>query len=363
MGEHGAGEYPDGAVSTEFAFVHTLFREALYRSLPRGRRIDLHRQVGDFQERAWGPRAVEIAAELAVHFEEGRDLSRAVRYLQHAAENARRRSAFKEARLHYGRALDLLGRLPESGERAEQELSLRMGIGATIMATSGFGAPEVEAAYSKARSLSQQISDTARLFPALWGLWLFYWGRGDVQTGDELARQLRTLAEKSDDQGLRLQALHASWATAFSQGRFGDATLDAAKGIALYDVEWHAPMAATYGSHDAGVCARMFAARALAFVGRVDEAMRMSDEAIAHARFLGHPFSTALALSFRAALDQSCGDAAGAGEHATQGSTIAKDQGFGLVLAWCSTIEGWATAHHGDHNAGLKGIAEGSNRT
>ena len=357
--EIGLEEYPDGVISTKLGFVHTLFRDALYRGLPNGRRIELHRRVGDFQEEAWGPRAEEIAAELAVHFEEGRDLSRSVRYLQHAAENARRRSAFKEARLHYGRALKLADRLPDGGERNERQLGLLMGLGATLMATSGFGAPDVEAAYSTARSLSQQISDTARVFPALWGMWLFYWGRGEVRTSAELADELRALAEASGDQGLRLQALHASWATAFSQGSFEQASVQAAEGIALYDVEWHAPMAVTYGSHDASVCARMFAARALALVGRVDEAMVMSDEAIGHARFLAHPFSTALALKFRAALDQSCGSADDAGVHASEGIAIAQDQGFGLLHAWCSVIHGWAIARRGDRAAGLNEIEAG----
>ncbi len=357
--ERGDEAYPDGAVATDLSFVHTLFREALYRGLPRGRQIELHRRVGEFQERARGPRAVEIAAELAVHFERGRDVPRAVRYLQHAAENARRRSAFKEARVHYDRALGLLDRLPESSERTERELDLQMGLGATIMATNGFGAPDVEAAYSRARSLSQRISDTTRLFPALWGLWLFDWGRGEVRTSDEQAHQLRALAEASEDQGLRLQALHASWATAFSQGSFDAACLHATEGLKVYDVEWHAPMAATYGSHDAGVCARMFAARALAFLGPVDQAILVSDEAIAHARFLGHPFSTALSLSFRAALDQSCGDVASAGAHAAEGIAIARDQGLGLTLAWCSTIGGWAAARQGDHVGGLNQISEG----
>lgn len=357
--ESGTTRDPGGTISTEFTFVHALFRDALYHGLPRGRQVELHRLVGDSQERAWGASAREIAAGLAVHFEQGRDVPRAVRYLQFAAENARRRSAFKEARQHYERALLLLDRLRDGIDRADTELDLRMGLGAAIMATSGFGAPEVEAAYSRARQLSQQISDTTRVFPALWGLWLFYWGRGEVETGEELARELRELAATSTDQGLRLQALHASWATAFSQGKFEQVIADATRGIGLYDVEWHAPMAATYGSHDAGVCARMFAARSLAFVGRVHEAIRMSDDAIGHARFLGHPFSTALALKFRAALDQSREDVVGAAEHAAMGGAIAGDQGFGLMSSWCSTIAGWSAVGQGDHSAGLEAMVQG----
>jgi DNA-binding winged helix-turn-helix (wHTH) protein/predicted ATPase len=357
--ESGTFEMPDGGVSTELAFVHTLFRDALYQGIPRGRRVELHRRVGDTQESAWGVRAVDIAAELAVHFEEGRDFARAVRYLQYAAESARLRSAFREARVHYERALALLGRLPEGEERIERELNLRMGIGAAIMATSGFGAPEVEAAYSTARSLCRQIGDTPRLFPALWGLWLYYWGHGAVRTAGELAQELRELAEAGDDDGLRLQAMHASWATAFSEGKFGDAHAFATEGFGLYVVDRHAPMAATYGSHDPGVCAKMFAARAQAFAGRVDDAIRTSDEAITLARSLDHPFSIALSLKFRAALDQSCGDAASARDHAAEGAALASEQGFALILAWCTTIGGWAAARRGDHAGGLLAITEG----
>lgn len=351
--ESGTTVSPDGTASNELTFAHALYRDALYQSIPRVRRADLHRRVGESLERAWGARSVEIAAELASQFERGRDTPRAIRYLHHAAENARRRSAFKEARWHYERALALLERVPDGDERAERELNLRLGLGATIMATSGWGAPEVEAAYLKARSLSQRIGDTPRLFPALWGLWLFYWGRGAVHTADELARELRGLAESADDEGLRLQALHATWATAFSQGRFDAARRAAAEGIGLYDIDRHASMALTYGSHDVGVCARIFAARALAYIGQANDATRTSDDAIALSRELGHPLSTALSLTFRAALDQSFGDPGDASSHAAEAGALAREQGFSLMLAWSSTIAGWAAVQRGQRAEGL----------
>ena len=49
-----------------------------------------------------------LAAELAVHFEQGRDVGGALRYLQHAADNALRRSAHTDAIAHLTRALALL---------------------------------------------------------------------------------------------------------------------------------------------------------------------------------------------------------------------------------------------------------------
>jgi DNA-binding winged helix-turn-helix (wHTH) protein/predicted ATPase len=348
---------PDGVGWPQLAFAHTLYRDVLYDAIPPARRAELHRRVGGYLERAWADDAVQIAAELALHFERGGDSEGAIRHLRFAAENARRRSAFREARAHYERALELLARRPDDDHRAAMELPLRMGLGAAAMALSGFGAPDVEAAYSRARSLSSRVGDAAR-FPALFGLWLFYWGRGDLASSAELASELRALAEDADD-GLRLQALHASWATAFSRGRLADTVEDTRAGVALYQRDRDAPMAATFGSHDAGVCARMFAARALVLQGRAAQAIQTGDEAVELATALDHPFSIALALKFRAAVEQSRGDADGAGRFAEAAVALARDMGFGLMFAWCTTIAGWAAVRSGDVTRGLATIARG----
>ena len=79
-----------------------------------------------------------------MHFEAARDAQRAAVYLQQAAESARRRSAYREARLHYERALALLGQQPAGHERTERELALRIGLGSVMVAAQGWGAPEVE---------------------------------------------------------------------------------------------------------------------------------------------------------------------------------------------------------------------------
>jgi len=54
------------------------------------------------------------------------------------------------------------------------------------------------------------------LFPALWGLWVFYWGRGSLSIARSVAENLLTLARKERDPLLLLQAYHAMWATCFS---------------------------------------------------------------------------------------------------------------------------------------------------
>ena len=342
--------------SPRLEFVHTLFRDALYEGIPRSRRAALHRRIAAVEERVWGVRAGEIAAELAVHFELGGDEDRAVYYLQRAGESARRRSAFREARRHYEHALEMLTRQPDDAERAARELDLQIGLGAATMATAGFGAPPVEAAYSRALELSQQIGDTPGRFPALFGLWLFYWGRGEVRTADGLARDLRRRAGR--DPGLRLQAAHSSWSTAFSRGAFEETRRYARKAMALYDRDRHAGMAAMYGSHDPAVCGEMFAGRASAIMGLPDESASLGEGAVALARSLDHPFSLGLALTFRAASAQVLGDLDAATINADEATAIAHEQGFRLMLGWCLAVTGWAAVQGGEADRGGASIDE-----
>jgi predicted ATPase/DNA-binding winged helix-turn-helix (wHTH) protein len=93
----GSGEWPDGTVTARYGFIHALYQNSLYERVAAMRRARLHLLIGDQAERIFGERAGEIAAELAMHFERGRDYPRAVNYLQQAADNANRRFAHQEA--------------------------------------------------------------------------------------------------------------------------------------------------------------------------------------------------------------------------------------------------------------------------
>jgi DNA-binding winged helix-turn-helix (wHTH) protein/predicted ATPase len=354
--EIAALEWPDGTIAAGFEFLHTLYRDVLYQRLPAGRRAELHREVGAREETAYGARAAEIAAELAMHFEQSGELGRATRYREHAAENARRRGAYEEARVHFEHALALLERQPAGRGRTEREVVLRIGLGGVNMATLGWAAPEVERAYVRAHVLCRELGDTPRLFPALWGLWLFYVGRGALSTAHEISENLLSLARQSRDGALLLQAHHASWATAFLVGDFEAALSHASAGLELYDSVRSAAVADMYGSHDAAVCARSFSARALAVVGRTREALRTSHEAIALARDLGHPFSLTLAYVFAAAVDQVHRDAESTLEHAAAAIALAREQGFRLLLAWASAFAGWASVEQGRGDEGLTQI-------
>lgn len=344
-------EWPDGTLSASFEFLHSLYGEVLESRVHPARRIELHRRIGDRLENGYGGRAPEIAAELAVHFEQARDTSRAVTHLQRAADTSRRRNAYLIAEQQLRRALALLTELPASDGRAAREIELRMALGSLLMAVRGWGFAEVEIHYARALDLCRELN-SPRLFPSLWGLWLFRWGQGDAAGTRDLAATLRAHAARSLDPVHVLQAHHASWPTAFSLGHLDDALRHATEGCALYSIEPHAALASAYGNHDAGVCAMNFRARALVLLGAVDEAVRVSEGAIALAREL-EPFGLAMTLFFASTVHHARCDPEATRAGAATAASMAREHGFGLFLAWSSILEGWALVQIGRREEGL----------
>jgi len=118
-------ELPDGTRTSRYRFIHSLYLDVLYKRVALTRRRQIHGRIGERGETIYGDRVGEIAAELAVHFEQSQDFVRSVKYLLLAAENASRCSAGHEAVALSRRGLELLKTLPPSPEHANQERSLQ----------------------------------------------------------------------------------------------------------------------------------------------------------------------------------------------------------------------------------------------
>jgi DNA-binding winged helix-turn-helix (wHTH) protein/predicted ATPase len=353
-------EWPDGTIAARYAFLHALYREVLYERVPPGRRAALHTRVGLRVEAGFGERSRDIAAELAMHFERGRDTERAVRYLHEAGQNAIRRNAPREAIAHLERAIDLLQTSPVRPGRPQQELALQIALGSQLGAINGWAALDVERAYARAHALAREVGDAPHLFPALWGLWLYYWGRGELARARALGEHLLRLAEGSGDHTLELQAHHALWPTLFSCGELREALDHSSRGVAQYEAEVHSLLAPLYGNHDAGACALYFGAWTLGLLGRPDRAVEMSRASIALAQQLAHPFSQALSLFFAAALHQCRGEPPAVRERAEAAIALARAHGFGLTLAWATTLLGWAISREGQPADGIAMIRRGT---
>jgi class 3 adenylate cyclase len=107
----GVSEWPDGTYSGSYAFHHILYQNVIYQQLAPGQRVQTHGRLGKRLEEGYSGRTWEIAPVLALHFEQGRDFSSALRYLGQAAESSAKRQGYAEAASYLSRALGILDRL------------------------------------------------------------------------------------------------------------------------------------------------------------------------------------------------------------------------------------------------------------
>src|SRR5262245_3285033 len=169
-----------------YVFKHALIQEAAYQSLLRSTRQQYHQRIAQMVEARFPELCATQPELLAHHYTEAGLMAQAISYWQQAGQRALQRSANPEAMQHLTKGLALLGPLPETPARAQQELDLQMALGPALAATKGHAAPEVEKVYARARELCQRVGETPQVFPVLWGLWLFYNDRGELQTSHEL---------------------------------------------------------------------------------------------------------------------------------------------------------------------------------
>lgn len=351
LAPRGSVEWPDRSYSARYGFLHALYRDVAYRRIPAARRALLHRRVGERLEAAFGPRAGEIATELALHFEQGRDADRAARYLEQAAANALRRSAAAEAVALLTHGIDVLSTLPDTDERQQRELTMQSVLGAALTITEGYVAPAVERAYARAWELCQQFENMSQLLPVA-GLCRHAVVKGEHRKGKELAQRLLRLAEGVGDRRLFMYAHGMLGLVLFWCGDFAEARAELETGCDLYDFEQDRYLAFVYGD-DSNVAALAFLARIDWLEGHVDRSLERSRESIALARQLDHPSVLTLALLLAAELHRLRGDVEATDALAAESLTLANEYGLSLFAAVNGLLRGWAQAEQGAFADGI----------
>jgi len=124
----------------EYAFKHALTQEVAYNSLLIERRKVLHERAAASMESLYVERLEDHLSDLAHHYRRSDNVSKAVKFLGRAGRQASQRSSHAEAMGLFTSALELLQVLPETPERIEQELALRLGLGAALTAAKGWSA-------------------------------------------------------------------------------------------------------------------------------------------------------------------------------------------------------------------------------
>ena len=344
---------------SQYRFRHILFQRYLYSSLDEVERAYLHEAIGATLEQLYMGRTDDVTVQLAHHFQVAGIPEKALGYLQQAGDEAVRLSAYQEAITHYSKALELLKRLRDPVQYAQQDLHLQLALGRAQIVTKGSAAPEVEHAFSQARELSYQLEETALLMKALGGLVIYYMIQGDIPQAQELAEQCLRLAQELGDPSLTIGPNLGLGTALLYGGKLDQAQTHFEQALALYHPQQSADLIvrSDYGG-DPGVMAQ----RQLGFTkwlrGYPEQALILVRQALTLAEELDHPFSIAGSLALTCAIHYFRREAQAVKAWAEETITLSSEQGFVLWKLFGMMCRGWALAERGQAEAGIEQIQQ-----
>jgi DNA-binding winged helix-turn-helix (wHTH) protein len=183
----GVHDAPNGSPSAHYEFRHSLYRQALYRSLSDLNRSELHLRLGQRLMPICTAGKPELASELASHFEAGRDYNWAAHFLMLAAENTQKRFSSHDSIQILRQALDLITGLGAS-TRIELAIQIHQRIGDAQFALGQMSA-SVES-YETAAVLAGQAGLLAEQAILLTQLALPAWFIDQARPGQVLGNQV-----------------------------------------------------------------------------------------------------------------------------------------------------------------------------
>jgi class 3 adenylate cyclase len=153
-----------------YSFKHALVQDAAYGTLLKSRRQQLHARIAEVLDEHFPETAEGQPEVLAHHYTHAGLFEKAVEFWYKAGRQSMARSAMVEASAQLTQALGILASVPSGPDRDQKELDLQVALGAALIATKGWAAPEVEKAHTRARELCTDEGQFPQLLAALSGL-------------------------------------------------------------------------------------------------------------------------------------------------------------------------------------------------
>lgn len=329
---------------SQYEFHHALLRDAAYDVQLRAHRRGLHLRAAEALEAMYAISQDGRPQELAHHYQLAGELEPAVSLWMQAALQQASFAAHAEAIQSFELVLRHLPDL--DGDADDLELRARSGLAASLLASRGYTAPEVAAAYGKVRELSVE-RDVELEISSLYGLWAYYHVTGDAAASLETAE---TLVEQAAASGDEDAALAARAVLGYQLQRLG--RLNEALPLLEEGRRWESPEPLL--PHHPGIGALANLAMTEWLVGRFADARRSIEAALTAAKALEGPtahFTRAYTHAFAAELFQVAGEPDRAAWHAGCAVGVSGEFGFASWLGAAMTNLKIAEALAGDHDA------------
>ncbi len=309
------GASPDAT----YTFKHALVQDAVYDTLLKSRRRELHGRIAGALRESFLDFAEQQPEVLAHHLTEAGEIDLAIEWWGKAGEAALRRSAFQEAIAHLAKAIEMGDRegalkrqevparadVEQAPSKRQPRAALQANYARALMLGKGFARPESSAAAARAWE-SSGAAPRAR-FDAMFVDWGTRLVAGEIAAANEVAETFLSEAEAHGQANERRTGLRMVGTVRLYQGRLSeaDAALRAALDAAPPPDDPHERFR-FLEDHEAVTLTNLAAVKWL--LGDAAQALAVSDSALAAAEATNHPPTLCIVRAYRGTLYMRRGD-------------------------------------------------------
>jgi predicted ATPase len=324
-----------------YSFKHALVRDAAYELLPKSSRQEKHARLAQVLETQFQGVAESRPELMAKHHAAANQMVQAIAYAKRAAMGALQRSANAEVIAGVKEALSWVEWLEGEKERATAELELNSLLTMALMATYGYGAPQVAAAIARSQTLLPLVGEGPLVTGTRWARMMYHHIRAERREAHLLARDLVSAAEQRGDKDQLVAALPSLGQCLYLEGNLTESRDHLERALSLYDAEAHRHHAITYGL-DSKVYAHATMALVQWLLGLREEAWAHGRAAVAWAREVRHAPSEAIALLFFSGLPHYEQNRSKVVEITEELMQVVERYGLFMYSAFCGVLRGWA---------------------
>jgi len=341
-----------------YAFKHALIRDIAYNSIVRSQRALLHGEIARALERTAPTLSATQPELLAHHHQEAGNDREAIRYWIAAGDLAWRRSAGREATIHYACAIALIARLPADASRTELELSLHLKRGHALSVTEGYGSQATYQCYERARRLAKELGRVEDFVSAWSSSAPTLFGAGKAGEAIDAMREIGPSQLASLEPDLRAAAMINLGVAHFLRAEIDDAWgyLEAAR---LLDDAVTLTHEHPVGGGDPAIVLRAYVTRIKALQGHLDQAEMLTGQSMQIAESRAHTPSIAWAMQMLIMVLLLKGENALAESRSMQLLELSKRFGFKTRIATAWVQLGRASVSLGKVEAGMDFLRKG----
>lgn len=348
--------------AVRFAFKHVLLRDAVYNSLLRGKRQEIHADIANVLQNHFYEIVENRPEILAYHYSQAGRNELAIRCWRESGRRALANSANVEAIGHFRNALQLLRALPDTPQRNKEEIEIQLALGIPLIAVQGYAAAETREAFSRARTLCLKFDRPPEYFQALFGLWGHSWMGGKNDEALAMANEFLSKSQEMSDGILSMVAHRVMGSTLLTIGEFEMSRRHFEQSIALSKTQGRQSVYTLY-MVEPQVASLLLLSWDLWFLGYPDQSLARVSEALALAQGLAQPYSIAFAHYMTSVVHLLRGDPARALESAERSLEMSREQRFSLYVLLSTISRGRALGELGQLQEAVteiqSGIAEG----